>query len=101
MEELDKIGISYQAVPSPANPSFWIFTLLVDRRDDFVKYMDEHGVATNRVHERNDKHSFAREFRCQLPGVDEACKKMICIPVGWWVTTEDREHIINCIRAGW
>ena len=27
--------------------------------------------------------------------------KIVNIPVGWWVTNEQREHIVECIRRGW
>jgi hypothetical protein len=26
---------------------------------------------------------------------------MICIPVGWWVTKEQREYIVKSIKSGW
>jgi len=26
---------------------------------------------------------------------------MICIPVGWWLSKEDREYITNTIKEGW
>ena len=28
-------------------------------------------------------------------------KEMICIPVGWWVTKEQREYIVKSIKQGW
>jgi len=28
-------------------------------------------------------------------------QKYICIPVGWWVSKEDREYIVKCIKEGW
>ena len=27
--------------------------------------------------------------------------EMICIPCGWWVTPEEREYIVQCIKKGW
>jgi dTDP-4-amino-4,6-dideoxygalactose transaminase len=88
-------------LPQGHNPAWWLFTLRVDRRDDFMKAMLDRGVATSRVHERNDKHSCVEEFKVDLPGVDKAVKNMVCIPVGWWVTPEDREYIVDCIKKGW
>ena len=56
---------------------------------------------TSRVHERNDKHSCVADFRAELPNVDLVTQDMISIPVGWWVTPEDRERIVECIKQGW
>jgi hypothetical protein len=27
--------------------------------------------------------------------------KIVSIPVGWWVTKEEREYIVDCIKKGW
>jgi dTDP-4-amino-4,6-dideoxygalactose transaminase len=81
--------------------SYWIYTLKVDRRDDFARAMKEKGIMTSRVHERNDKHSCVARFKEHLPNLDAFCKVMTNIPVGWWVTDEDREYIVDAIKGGW
>jgi len=83
------------------NPSYWIFTVLVERRDDFERYMAEHGVNVNRVHERNDNYTCLKEFKASLPKLDYIAPKICAIPCGWWVSKEDREFIVSLIRAGW
>jgi len=79
----------------------WLFTLKVGGRDNFSRCMKDRGVMTSRVHERNDKHSCVARFSRDLPNVDELSATMVCIPVGWWVTPEVREYIVDCIKAGW
>ena len=87
---------------SPRKKSaYWLYTMRIENRDGFMRYMNECGVATSRVHERNDKHTCVKEFICDLPNVDEVTKDMICLPVGWWVTDEDRKYIVDCINRGW
>jgi dTDP-4-amino-4,6-dideoxygalactose transaminase len=81
--------------------SFWIYPMKVDNRNAFVKRMDEAGVMVSQVHMRNDVHSCMREYQSLLPGVDHVDEQLICIPVGWWVSDEDREKIVGAIRAGW
>jgi hypothetical protein len=27
--------------------------------------------------------------------------KIVSIPVGWWLTPEEREYIVECIKKGW
>jgi len=63
--------------------------------------MNNCGIVTSRVHERNDKHTCVKEFATELPNIEMVTKDMICIPVGWWVTEEQREYIVDCIKRGW
>ena len=79
----------------------WLFTIRVENRDGFIRRMAERGIVTSRVHERNDKHTCVREFMSHLPNLDKVVKDMVCLPVGWWVTDEDREYIVDCIAKGW
>jgi dTDP-4-amino-4,6-dideoxygalactose transaminase len=81
--------------------SFWIYSILVEDRDNFQRYMSEKGIATSQVHERNDIHSCVREYKSMLPNLDSTIKKVSSIPVGWWVSKEDREYIVDCIKKGW
>jgi len=81
--------------------AYWIYTIKVERRDDFMRMMEAEGVVVSRVHERNDKHTCVNEFKSALPALDKVVKEMICIPNGWWVTKEQREHIVNLIKKGW
>jgi len=81
--------------------SYWIYTMKVNRQQDFMDYMKECGIMVSRVHERNDKHSCVSEFKTDLPNLDELCGQMICIPNGWWITKEQREYIASCIKRGW
>jgi dTDP-4-amino-4,6-dideoxygalactose transaminase len=81
--------------------AFWIYSMLVDNRDGFYKWMKECGIVVSQVHERNDKHSCVKDFRSNLPTLDKTINKIVSIPVGWWVTKEEREYIVDCIKKGW
>jgi len=81
--------------------AFWIYSFLVERRQDFMDYMKTCGIMVSQVHERNDIHSCVREFKTILPTLDKICPHLISIPVGWWVTKEDREYIVESIKKGW
>lgn len=81
--------------------AFWLYTMHVDRRDDFMRKMADAGIAVSRVHERNDIHSCVEEYGTDLPNLEQTVSRMICIPVGWWVTEADRARIVDTIRAGW
>lgn len=82
--------------------SYWLFTIRVEDRDGLQAKLQERNVASGRVHQRNDQYTCTREFReSELPGTDVMHREMLCIPVGWWVTADQREHIVDVIREGW
>jgi dTDP-4-amino-4,6-dideoxygalactose transaminase len=83
------------------NSAFWIYSMLVENRDDFYRYMKECGIVVSQVHERNDKHTCVKEYRSALPTLDKIVPKLVSIPVGWWVTEDDRQYIVDCIKKGW
>jgi dTDP-4-amino-4,6-dideoxygalactose transaminase len=82
-------------------PSYWLYTLKVERRDDFIKMMGENGVTASELHFRNDRHSIFAESKTALPQLDEFYKKMVHIPCGWWLGKEDRHKIVEQIKRGW
>jgi dTDP-4-amino-4,6-dideoxygalactose transaminase len=84
-----------------AEPSYWFYTLLVDRRDDFVAHLADRGIAASTVHRRNDLHSVFASSRRALPGLDAFAARMVHIPCGWWLTEEDRERIVEAVAEGW
>lgn len=82
-------------------PSYWLYTLKVERRDDFIKMMAENGVMASELHKRNDLHSIFSESKVSLPNTDLFEKEWVHIPCGWWVTDEDRNKIVTLIKKGW
>ncbi len=97
----DVDGIEIQQVTGNRVSSYWVYTIFVERRDDFARHMNENGIQVSRVHDRNDSNDCFSDFREPLTNTAQACSKMICIPCGWWVSGEDREHIVDVIRRGW
>lgn len=82
-------------------PSYWLYTLKVENRDDFIKMLSENGVLASPLHHRSDTHSVFSESKCELPQMDEWYTKFVHIPCGWWVSQEDRERIVDLIKKGW
>lgn len=99
--------------------SYWLMTLCVDDRADFMAYLGERGIATSQVHARNDKHDafravsrrlvptgradvfnlpeLAESDRWDLPGVDAFDARQVSIPVGAWVSEAQRVYIAQTI----
>jgi dTDP-4-amino-4,6-dideoxygalactose transaminase len=94
-------GVTLMENKSDRKSSYWIYTIKVKDRDKFMQHMRECNIMVSRVHERNDKHSCVEEFKTQLPNLDKLVEEMICIPNGWWITKEEREYIVKCIKKGW
>jgi len=81
--------------------AFWIYSMMVDRKQEFMDWMKECGIMVSQVHERNDIHTCVKEFKVMLPNLDKITPRLISIPVGWWVTEEERQYIVDCIKKGW
>lgn len=81
--------------------SFWLYTMRVDDRDNFIEAMKSRGVMTSKVHARNDEYSCTARFKKELPNVDLFYSEMVSIPVGYHIDNEKREFIVDCIRKGW
>lgn len=94
-------GVTLLERESKCESSYWIYSILVDRKDEFTAHMKKCGIATSQVHERNDIHTCLAEFKTRLPNLDSIKDNLTAIPVGWWVTEEDRQYIVDCIKKGW
>jgi len=91
-------GVRLLKYQSDRMSAYWLFTIRVRDRDGFQGFMGKNGVMVSRVHVRNDIHTAYAAFRRNLPGVDEFDAEQVSIPVGWWVTDEDREKIAKAIE---
>ena len=78
--------------------SYWLYTIHVENRDELMIKLKEFGIHSSKVHARNDTHSMFKDFKDQnLTGVEDFNRTHLCIPVGWWVSSEDREFIAKKI----
>ena len=77
--------------------SYWLFTVRAKERLPFMQKMKEAGITVSQVHARNDMHTMFKEFRRVLPGVDEFIDEQVSIPVGWWLTEQERQHIADTV----
>lgn len=82
-------------------PSFWVYPVKVADRSSFMRALADAGIATSIISRRNDAHSCVDAMSTTLPGLDSVFDRVAYIPVGWWVSEEDRAHIVATIKAGW
>jgi perosamine synthetase len=81
--------------------SYWLYTLKVDRRDDFIKMMADNGFMASEIHKRNDLHTYLNDYPAEMPNLDKFYSRLVHIPCGWWVTLEDCDKMIELIKNGW
>jgi dTDP-4-amino-4,6-dideoxygalactose transaminase len=92
---IDEVDFQYH--PNFANSAYWLYTIMVQDRDNFADFMNKNGIMVSKVHERNDKHSCMKDYKALLPSLDYIAEKMISIPMGWWVSEEDAHYICDKI----
>ena len=93
-------GLTLLERNSGHDSAHWIYTILVENRDFFIKKMNSCGIGCSRVHDRNDKNP-CFGVSVDLPGTDYVVERMVSIPCGWWVGREDLEYMVRIIRSGW
>lgn len=94
-------GIKLLKILPGANPSYWLYTMLVEDRKGFIRHLGEKEIMASKVHERNDIHSCASQFKTELPNLDSIDNKICSIPVGWWLTMDGCQYIVDSIKEGW
>ena len=94
-------GVTMVPYYENTEPSYWLYTLKVENRDDFCKMMEKSDIMASPLHHRSDTHSVFSGSRCELPGMEEWYKSFVHIPCGWWVDEEMREKIVEAIKRGW
>lgn len=82
-------------------PSYWLYTMKVERRDDFIELMKKNGILASPLHLRNDRHQIFSNANNSLPNLDNFYESFVHIPCGWWLTNDDLKKIVSVIEKGW
>lgn len=88
---------------------YWLYTIRVrplmisgDQRiyirNNLKKFLESKNIQATQVHERNDKYSCFQQYQTCLPIMDILEQQMLCIPVGWWLTDEQIQLIVESIQ---
>jgi perosamine synthetase len=81
--------------------SYWLFTVLVERRVDFITALADRGVPASVVHLRIDHNSLFGGLRDDLPGQEEFNEHQVAIPIHAGLSDEDVEQVIEAVKTGW
>jgi dTDP-4-amino-4,6-dideoxygalactose transaminase len=100
-------GIYALDVPAGARSAYWLFTFAFEQPGfvlPFIEFMKSQGIAASQVHTRNDLHPTVAQYAPSeaagtlVPQLEDFAERFVCVPVGWWVTPNDRLRIIAAIR---
>jgi perosamine synthetase len=80
--------------------AYWLFTLLVESREAFIRKMAENGIPASVVHLRIDHNSVFGGMK-DLPEQSKFNEKQVAIPVHEGLRPGDVDLIIKTIKSGW
>lgn len=78
--------------------AYWLFTVLVNPREQFIRRLAAEGIPTSVVHQRIDRNSIFGGIRNDLPGQAEFDARQVSLPVHEALTDEDVTRTINAIH---
>ena len=81
--------------------AYWLFTVLVENRIDFIKKLQYFGIPASVVHLRIDHNSVFGGITPNLPNQEKFNQNQVAIPVHEGLSQEDINKIINYIKNGW
>jgi perosamine synthetase len=81
--------------------SYWMFTMLVERREDLIRRLAEHDIPASVVHLRIDTNSVFGGKTPDLHGQEEFNRRQLALPVHMGITRDDVKLAAKIIRGGW
>lgn len=101
-EHLENVpGLQLTRLDEDRTHAYWLFTVLVERRKDFIRKLAEGGIPCSVVHLRIDHNSVFGGVRDDLPGQAAFNERQVAVPVHDGLADEDVERVIASIRGGW
>ena len=79
----------------------WLCTAIVERREDFMKFLRENKIESGQIHYRNDRYSVLGGRRDDLPFMDSIEDNYIVLPLNTHLTEANIEFVCDTIRKGW
>lgn len=81
-----------------AGDTYWLFTILAEKRNQLANYLTKKGIETNLVHVRNDSYKIFSNRRQNLPNMNWVESRYLCLPLNCKVKKSDVKFICSCIR---
>lgn len=97
----DVSGVTLLSNAADRESANWIFTLHAERREGFIRMLQQQGITASVVHLRIDRNSLYGGERTDLPNLDRFTRSHVSLPIHEGLTDEDVDAIICAIRHGW
>jgi len=92
-------GIELPAVPDYPHRHAWhLFTVLVERRDDFMRRLQEEKIGSGLHFEAVHRTSLYRQATAVLPRTEYVCERTVSLPLFPAMTDEDADDVIGAVR---
>lgn len=87
--------------PEGCDPTYWVYTVLLAEsvdRDAVLAEMYGSGIEASVVHVPNHPYTCFRESRVDLPQTEYFANHQISLPCGWWLDSQDIDHIAGALK---
>jgi perosamine synthetase len=97
----DVPGLQLLRLDSDRTHAYWLFTILVERREDFIRKLASCGIPASVVHLRIDHNSVFGGLRRDLYGQAAFNESQVSIPIHEALSDEDVGAVVDAVRKGW
>src|SRR5688572_18336012 len=91
----------YPTPTSRDGSSDWLYTILTEKRDDFIRMMRSKDIPVSVVHNGIDRNSLFGGIDRSLTNQRYWDEHHICLPCHSGLTDEDVQKVCDAIRGGW
>ena len=91
-------GLTVVAPLKGASPVYWGFLVLLEKRDRVLSGLKARGIQASTLHQRNDTYTGFRSMTRPLPGTDDAMRRLLALPCGWWLDGDDMIAVAAAVR---
>jgi len=97
-EQYKKNLATIKEVSIIAEGSYWLFGVLVERRDELAEFLKENKIENNLIHLRNDIFKVFGGVRLPLPNMNWVESRYLYLPLNPKVTRPDVDYICNKVK---
>jgi len=97
----DVPGLTHLELPADRESSWWMFTMLVERREDFIRALKSRDVPASVVHLRIDRNQVLGGINEDLPNQQLFDERQVALPVHAGLTEQEVSAIWLAVKTGW
>jgi dTDP-4-amino-4,6-dideoxygalactose transaminase len=92
-------GLGLPAAPAYPHRHAWhLFTVLVDRRDEFMSKLKDENIGSGLHFEAVHKTSFYKKGAKKLPQTEQVCSRIVSLPLFPGMTDTDADDVVAAVR---